>query len=176
MSLTLAALFWMSAFALPAQSVTMSELMAGNSRMLAPGQWQVNGRAPRCGSTQTLISPTFWDYGGSLSDLIILNPEKMRQLPWRTQLFVYHHECGHQTLGSDEIGADCQAIQTGKREGWLRPRDVNAICQQLFINSAGDRFHPPGPERCEYLRQCYSGAIPAPRRSPGRTLDTLNTR
>lgn len=151
--------------------------MTGSSRLLAPGTYTINGRNMRCGNTQTLVSSDFWDYGGSLPDVIIVNPDKMRRLPWRTQLFVYHHECAHQSVGSDEIAADCQAIRTGKEEGWLRARDVENVCNSLFIHSRGDRYHPPGPQRCEYLRQCFNGQTP-PRGhfTTESAIDMLNRR
>jgi len=160
----------------PAHAVSLSELMSGGARVLEPGEYSIRGRNLRCGNAQTLLTAKFWDYGGSLPDLIILNPQKMRTLPWRTRLFVYYHECAHQTVGSDEVAADCRAIRRGKREGWLRPADVETICTGLFIHSRGDYYHPPGRERCEYLRQCFGGVVPARRTAPGRMLDTLNTK
>jgi hypothetical protein len=162
-----------------AGAVTMSELMTGGAELLEPGAYKIRGRALRCGSAQTLVAPEFWDYGGSLPDVIIVNPVRMRKLPWRTQLFVYYHECAHQTVGADEVAADCRAIRTGKEQGWLRASDVERICTGLFIQSEGDRYHPPGPERCQYLRQCFAGSVPA--RYDGATtgprrLDAFNRR
>lgn len=167
-----------------AGSVNMSELMRGGAELLEPGAYEIRGRSLRCGNAQTLVAPEFWDYGGSLPEIIIVNPVRMRDLPWRTQLFVYFHECAHQTVGADEVAADCQAIRTGRDEGWLRAGDVEKICTGLFLHSQGDRYHPPGPQRCAYLRQCYAGETPGRStvRSTGggnrdrNALDALNHR
>ena len=160
----LAAMVALSVFACEprnAAAITMSELMRGGAELLEPGTYTIRGRTLRCGDAQTLVAPEFWDYGGSLPDLIIVNPDRMRALPWRTQLFVYYHECAHQSVGSDEVAADCQAIRTGRDQGWLRAGDVEKVCTGLFLHSEGDRYHPPGPQRCESLRRCFTGETPA---------------
>ena len=138
-----------------AQSTLVRQLTDGG-RLLQAGAYRIGNRRMRCGSAKTLISPKFWDYGGALPDLIILNPRKMKTLPRRLRMFVYEHECAHQNTSS-ETRADCTAIKKGKREGWLRRRDVQHVCQRLFLHSKGDRYHPAGPKRCKLLLQCYDG-------------------
>ena len=138
------------------QTLLLSDLADGG-RLLPAGAYKIGNRRMRCGSARTLLSPKFWDYGGALPDLIILNPHKMNSLPRRIRMFVYEHECAHQTVGANETRADCTAIRKGKREGWLKRRDVQHICQRLFIHSKGDRYHLPGPQRCKKLLQCYDG-------------------
>lgn len=139
-----------------AQNLLLADLADGG-RLLPAGAYRIGNRRMRCGNAQTLLSNKFWDYGGALPDLIILNPRKMNTLPRRIRMFVYEHECAHQTVGEDETRADCAAIIKGKREGWLSRRDVQHICHKLFIHSAGDRYHAPGPQRCQQLMQCYDG-------------------
>lgn len=140
-----------------AQPLSLSELMGKNAKVLAPGRYKIGKRRMRCGRAKTLVSPHFWDYGGALPDLIIINPRKMNSLPRSIRMFVYYHECAHQSVGADEVAADCQAIRRGKKEGWLKKRGVKRICKRLFIHSKGDRYHPPGPKRCRLLMQCYDG-------------------
>ena len=152
----LTALFWLDAPRLArAQNALLSQLTEGG-RLLDPGEYRIGNRRMTCGNAKTLISPNFWDYGGALPDLIILNPYKMGSLPRRLRMFVYEHECAHQ-ITSSEARADCIAIRKGKQEGWLKRRDVQHICQKLFIHSKGDRYHAPGPKRCKQLLQCYDG-------------------
>ena len=139
-----------------AQALMLSDLADGG-RLLPAGVYKIGNRRMRCGGARTLITTKFWDYGGALPGLIILNPLKMNTLPRRMRMFVYEHECAHQTVGADEARADCVAIKKGKRQGWLKRRDVQHICQRLFIHSKGDRYHAPGPQRCKALLQCYDG-------------------
>lgn len=139
-----------------AQTVTLTDV-TNSGKLLQPGVYRIGKRSMRCGRAKTLVSAKFWDYGGALPNLIILNPRKMNSLPQRLRMFVYEHECAHQRVGADEVAADCIAVTKGKREGWLRRRDVQAVCKRLFIHSKGDRYHPAGPRRCKLLMQCYDG-------------------
>ncbi|MEC9369110.1 MAG: hypothetical protein VX871_10525 [Pseudomonadota bacterium] len=128
-------------------------------KLLTAGQLRLAGRPMRCGATPTLISYSFWDYGGATKDRIILNPSKLDPLPVPVQLFVYAHECGHQIYGPKEIGADCYAIKRGRREGWLNRDGLTEICT-FFQDHPGDYAHPPGPQRCEIMTQCFDGGGP----------------
>lgn len=139
-----------------AQTVTLSDVTR-SGKMLQPGAYRIGKRRMSCGRAKTLVSAKFWDYGGALPNLIIINPRKMNRLPRRLRMFVYEHECAHMRVGSDEVAADCVSVTKGKRQGWLRRRDVRAICNRLFIHSKGDRYHPAGPRRCRLLMQCYDG-------------------
>ena len=128
-------------------------------KVLAPGSLRLAGRYMGCGHTPTLISHTFWDYGGAKKGMIILNPTKLDGLSDAVRLYVYTHECGHQVYGPRETRADCYAVERGKREGWLDATGVDEICAFLQ-HRPGDWVHPPGPKRCEIMRACYSKAKP----------------
>ena len=128
-------------------------------KMLAPGKLKLAGRSMRCGHTPTLISNTFWDYGGAKKGIIILNPSKLDELPKSVRLFVYAHECGHQVYGRKEVRADCYAVKRGKREGWLTRTGMSEVCTFL-APYRGDWIHPPGPQRCEIMTKCFDKAKP----------------
>ena len=132
---------------------------APNERIVAPGTLKLAGRRMSCGRTPTLISHTFWDYGGAKKGMIILNPTKLDGLSDAVRLYVYAHECGHQVYGPRELRADCYAVERGKREGWLDAAGMNDVC--AFIEPhPGDWVHPPGPKRCEIMRACFEKAKP----------------
>jgi len=41
------------------------------------------------------------------------------------------------------------------KSGWLNAAGMNQICD--FISELkGDAAHPPGPQRCQLMRQCYA--------------------
>ena len=128
-------------------------------KLLAPGKLKIAGRYVRCGRTPTLISHSFWDYGGAKKGMIILNPQKLEGLTDAVRLYVYAHECGHQIFGPRETRADCYAVERGKREGWLTETGMNEICTFLEPHP-GDWVHPPGPKRCEIMRKCFAKAKP----------------
>lgn len=133
---------------------------ASKEKVVAAGTLTLAGRRMSCGRTPTLISHTFWDYGGAKKGMIILNPTRMEGLSDAVRLYVYAHECGHQVYGPREIRADCYAVERGKREGWLNDAGMNEVC--AFIEPhPGDWVHPPGPKRCEIMRACYDKAKPA---------------
>lgn len=128
-------------------------------QVIAAGRLKLAGRTMSCGRTPTLISHTFWDYGGATKGRIILNPVKLEQLPEAVRWWIYAHECGHQVYGPGELKADCYAVQRGRRKGWLDDAGMNQVCEFLKDKPA-DWVHPPGPERCAKMRACYAGAKP----------------
>lgn len=130
-----------------------------NQKVIRAGKLVLAGRSMRCGQTPTLMSETFWDYGGSGKGMIILNPTKLETLPPTVRLFVYEHECGHQLMGRSELKADCYAVQRGRRTGWLTAEGLMEICA-FFRDHPSDSVHPPGPERCVYMSQCFEKAKP----------------
>jgi hypothetical protein len=74
------------------------------------------------------------------------------------KLYIYSHECGHQFDGADETKADLFAIWRGVKWGWLDAQGVEDIC--VFISQLkGDAVHPPGPQRCETMRNYYRKLI-----------------
>lgn len=128
-------------------------------KIVAAGTLKLAGRRMSCGRTPTLMSHTFWDYGGAKKGMIILNPSKLNGLSDAVRLYVYAHECGHQVYGPRETRADCYAVERGKREGWLDQSGMDEVC--TFISAhPGDWVHPPGPKRCEIMRACYAKAKP----------------
>lgn len=127
--------------------------------MVAPGKLKLAGRYMSCGRTPTLMSHTFWDYGGAKKGMIILNPSKLEELTDAARLYVYAHECGHQLLGPKETAADCYAVKRGRREGWLTREGMTEICTFLAPHR-GDWVHPPGPVRCKIMTKCFDEAKP----------------
>lgn len=132
---------------------------APKEKVLAPGTLKLAGRTMSCGRTPTLISHTFWDYGGAKKGIIILNPTKLEGLSEAARLYVYAHECGHQLYGPKETKADCYAVKRGKRDGWLNRSGMNDICTFLAPHP-GDWVHPPGIKRCEIMTKCFDKAKP----------------
>ena len=132
---------------------------APEGKLLAPGKLRLAGRTMSCGRTQTLISHSFWNYGGAKKGMIILNPSKLEGLSEAVRLYVYAHECGHQIYGSRETRADCYAVERGKREGWLTRTGMTEICSFLE-DKPGDLVHPPGPRRCQVMTKCFGNAKP----------------
>ena len=146
---------------LVAPAVFAPTLAASEDKMIAPGRLRLSGRTMTCGRIPTLLSHTFWDFGGADKEKrrIILNPSKMEGLPKTVRWWIYAHECGHQIYGPGETRADCYAVERGKREGWLDQTGMDEIC--TFIRPfPADWVHPPGPKRCEVMQACFKKAKP----------------
>jgi len=155
------------------------EQIISQAKVVEPGAYRIGSKSVDCGGARTVISPSFWDYGGAIPGYIIMNPRKLRRVPHYVRLFIYYHECGHQRYGRSETQADCHAIRTGRRQGWLNAERVRGVCRILFRNSKGDRYHPPGPQRCRELERCFAGNLVQERRPAGRrtlAIDALNVR
>jgi hypothetical protein len=106
------------------------------------------------------MNPKFDSWGGAYPGFVILNPERIKDLPTPVKLYVYAHECGHQFVGRSEEAADCFAVKRGRRYGWLKQEGLEDIC--AFISKLkGTWNHPPGPVRCEKMRVCYRDAVRA---------------
>lgn len=94
--------------------------------------------------------------------VIKLDPDVLRTLPGKMQVFFLLHECGHHKLGhllsgsgEAEPEADCWAIKTGRDSGFYGRTDVEAF-RQFFAYSNGSRVgHLPGPERHTFLLNCF---------------------
>lgn len=136
-----------------------SGFAAPEDKKIAPGKLKLAGRLMGCGRTPTLISNSFWDYGGATRGLIILNQKRLKTLPAAVQLYVYAHECGHQIYGVSEPNADCYAVKRGRRDGWLSQRGLSQICTFLK-DLPGDYVHPPGPKRCKIMTACFKKVAP----------------
>lgn len=125
------------------------------ARIVTPGNLKLDGIRVMCGRRPTVLDPTLEDYGAAYPGFLILNPDKVGNLPTPVKLWIYAHECAHQFRGPDEETADCFAVQRGKRQGWLTSDGVKQICE--FISPAkGDSMHFSGAERCEIMTRCFA--------------------
>ncbi len=134
------------------------QVAGAQAKLIPAGKLRIAGQSMYCGRRPTVVDPNFVDYGGAYPGFIILNPKLMSRLPSAVQHYVFAHECGHQFRGADEAAADCFAVKRGRRQGWLTLKGLDQICR-FMIPHSGDYMHPPGPERCANMRQCYKNAI-----------------
>jgi hypothetical protein len=141
-------------------SLTLEDYVAWSGGTVVPaGQVEIDGRRMSCGSAPTVLDTGYKDFGGSLSGFLILNPNRFVGLATPVKLWIFSHECAHQTVGPNEVKADCVAVQRGKREGWLTSAGVNQICE--FMQPArADEAHFTGPQRCEQMRKCFQQGNP----------------
>jgi hypothetical protein len=129
--------------------------VGGDSKIVPSGQLKIDGTVMNCGSRPTVLDNTLDDYAAAYPGFLIINPRLMSKVPTPVKKWIFSHECGHQFRGPDEDTADCFAVQRGRRQGWLAPEGLEAICQ--FISPArGTNMHYAGPQRCESMRKCYA--------------------
>jgi hypothetical protein len=130
--------------------------------LVPAGQLEIDGKVMACGRYPTVLDSQLSDFGASLSGFVILNPRLFGGLATPVKLWIYSHECAHQTVGADEVKADCAAVQRGRREGWLSESGVAQICE--FMRSArGDHSHFTGAQRCALMQQCFKVENKPPR-------------
>ena len=135
---------------------------------------KIGGRSLRCGQTPVVMDSDIPTEGLSVpGEALYLNPRLMQRLPQTVRLFIFKHECAHEMTGPDELGADCIAAKSGRREGWLKPLDIDAVCQS-FAGPATDT-HPSGSTRCANVRRCYGGAQVAGVNSAGSTASRTSS-
>lgn len=149
----------LAAAALTAPAAPDGARATPEDKVVAAGRLRLAGRTMSCGRTPTIVSHTFWDYGGATGNRIIINPAKLNELPEPVRWWVYAHECGHQIYGPGELKADCYAVRRGRRKGWLDEAGMDRVCAFLEDKPA-DWVHPPGPERCEKMRACFADTKP----------------
>lgn len=132
--------------------------VAQHGGSLAPaGQLEIDGRRMACGRLPTVLDPRLDDFGVQLPGFLVLNPKLFAGLATPVKLWIFSHECAHQTVGQDEAKADCAAVRRGRREGWLDAGGLSKICD--FMQPArGDRSHFTGTERCALMQQCFNTA------------------
>jgi len=128
------------------------------TRTIPEGKMTLNGHPVQCGTRPTVIDAKLDSWGGSFPGYLILNPDRLKGLATPVKFYVYYHECGHQFVGASEVGADCFSIQRGVRYGWLDAKGLDQICT-FIAQLKGDAVHPPGPRRCDLMRQCYAAAL-----------------
>ena len=129
-----------------------------DAKLIAQGQLKIDGRSVNCGKRPTVLNSNFDSWGGAFPGFLILNTKKITGLSTAVKLYVYSHECGHQFEGPDETKADLFAIRRGVKWGWLDAVGMEDIC--TFISTLkGDSVHPPGPQRCETMRNYYKQLI-----------------
>lgn len=94
--------------------------------------------------------------------IISLDPDRMRALPPKLQIFFFMHECAHHVLGhvikptlQSERDADCWSANYGRWAGLFVRKDVEEWAP-YFARSNGSKFgHLPGPERQAYILNCF---------------------
>jgi len=128
------------------------------TRTIPEGKMTLNGHPVQCGTRPTVIDAKLDSWGGSFPGYLIINPDRLKGLATPVKFYVYYHECGHQFVGASEVGADCFSIQRGVRYGWLDAKGLDQICT-FIAQLKGDAVHPPGPKRCDLMRQCYAAAL-----------------
>jgi hypothetical protein len=124
------------------------------------GQLLMAGRALRCGHVRNVLDPNLDNLGVAARGVIVFNPHLLDHHPDAVRLFVFHHECGHHHVGSNEISADCWAVKRGVAEGWLNHQGMEQVCRS-FGSDPATSTHPSGPKRCASLQQCYAITIRA---------------
>ena len=131
---------------------------APDSKLIPHGELKIDGRSVNCGTRPTVLNSNFDSWGGAFPGFVILNTKKIDGLTTAVKLYVYSHECGHQWEGPDETKADLFAIRRGVTRGWLDAVGMEDIC--TFISTLkGDSVHPPGPQRCEIMRNYYKELV-----------------
>lgn len=125
-----------------------------SAQVYPPGQFALDGVPVVCGNMPTVLTPNIPDGAMNNGQAILLNPMVMGRLPTVLKLYMYAHECGHSVVGMDEVGADCWAIRVGRDQGWFPPQAFGLLIQ-MFQNNPGDMSHPSGPDRVNYMLQCY---------------------
>jgi len=115
---------------------------------------EIDGRRMACGRSPTVLDPREQDFGSAYPGFLVLNPDRFAGLATPVKLWIFSHECAHQTVGADEVKADCAAVRHGRREGWLDAQGLSQICE--FMQPARpDRQHFSGTQRCALMRQCF---------------------
>lgn len=130
---------------------------AASVKMQRDGSLQIAGQNVRCGNVRNVLDPDLPGLGMAGRRVVALNPELLERYSPIVRLFVFHHECGHHNVGSDELAADCWAVRRGLRDGWLSKRDLTPICKS-FGNAPETDTHPSAPRRCASLERCFMAA------------------
>lgn len=139
-----------------------------DARLIKPGKLSIDRHRMLCGRRPTVMDPKFDSWGGAYPGYVILNPDRLKELPTPVKLFIYAHECGHQFVGRNETAADCFGVKRGRRYGWLDEKGLDQVCEFISKLKASAQ-HEAGPERCKKIRICYKEAAPRATRSGSNT-------
>lgn len=139
------------------------------------GSLKLAGRSLRCGRARNIIDRNIPIEGMSAPGMVILNPALLGQHPENVRVFIFHHECAHQHVGGDELGADCWAVRRGVAEGWLDKKGLGEVCRS-FGDAPESATHPSGRRRCRNLDRCFTAAVASrpPSAPPTATSSTLH--
>ena len=102
--------------------------VGGDSQLLQPGEFELDGRRQSCGQRPVVIDNKLDDYGAAYPGFLIMNPRLLDKVSTPVKQWIFAHECGHQFRGPDEETADCFAVQRGRRQGWLLPEGLEEVC------------------------------------------------
>jgi hypothetical protein len=86
-------------------------------------------------------------HGTAYPRFLILNPRLFVGLATSVKIWIFSHECAHQTVGKGEVKADCAAVQRGRREGWLTTAGLDQVCE--FMKPAR------GDQSCALMQECF---------------------
>ncbi|MEO1200128.1 MAG: hypothetical protein AAFX39_12990 [Pseudomonadota bacterium] len=133
-----------------------------------PENFTIDGWRLRCRGAQTVLVPDFGHFGAAVPGTILLDPDRLADLPASVQIFIFGHECAHQFVGANEPAADCLSAMVGRREGWLDRTGLEEVCR--FIRPfRATSVHPSGPERCRIIRSCFAEVRLLDRETVGRS-------
>ena len=81
----------------------MAEAYASHSggTLIPAGRTEIDGRVMSCGAAPTVLDTHISDFGKSLPGFLVLNPNFFAGLAAPVKLWIYSHECAHQSVGTD---------------------------------------------------------------------------
>jgi hypothetical protein len=109
---------------------------------------QLSGRTVHCKSVRIVTDSRLPSEGAASPGQLFLNPRMLGEQPPTVRLFVFHHECGHHSVGASELGAE-----------------LSQVCQS-FEDAPATPTHPSGRRRCLNLDRCFATATAALRTRP----------
>ncbi len=70
--------------------------VGGDTHLLQPGEFKLDGRPQLCGQRPTVIDSTLDDYGAAYPGFLIMNPRLLDKVSTPVKQWIFAHECGHQ--------------------------------------------------------------------------------
>lgn len=157
---------------LAAVAVMFAAIFSGSSTAQArPGAFEIAGTPAVCKdfrgrSVVTMAVASLGDVGFArvinTVPYILMDPEVLRTLPKKLQIFFFSHECAHHVLGHwfnptarSEQEADCWAIRKMRDAGELTRQNVLDFTPWIRKSRGSPLGHLPGPERAEHLVACF---------------------